>query len=660
MHNPRMDDAFALSAPVATSAELLAARRAIDTRDWMVAYDGYAVLAKEAPLPADDLERYALSAFFTAHPDQELEISEQACKASHAEGDDIRAAYTAIHVARSYFFEGKGSMASAWLRRAEQLLGDSADTYAHGFLEVARSEQAAITGDVDAALVHAERAIALADRNENADLKANARSNLGTLKIATGMTTDGIALMEEASIAAVQGELSPFATGVTCCQMISACRDLTDYNRAIEWIDATERYCQRQDLSGFPGVCRVHRAEVKAVKGDWQQAEIELERATTELERYRATVPQADGFYAIGDIRRLKGDYDGAEEALDEAHARGRSPQPARALIRLARGNTKAALSAINAAIEDEWSRPARSRLLPAQVQIAIAAGDLDLAASALDQFTELVAQYPAPALDATRDVARGRLQLAQGDAADAARTLRTAIRAWTDVEAPYEVAKARVLRGRALRALEDEDEAATEFRAAAKAFATLGATIDAAEVRKLLAEGEDIEQVTRTFLFTDIVDSTKVAELLGDTKWANVLRIHDETLHAALAASRGTIVNTTGDGVFAVFDSAVAGVAGAVAIQRAFADKRLTGLPVSVRIGLHTAEATRREDDYSGVGVHVAARVAALAKADEIVVSAAVLDALPEGQPVVVEESEEATLKGINEPVRVSRIGWD
>jgi len=98
--------------------------------------------------------------------------------------------------------------------------------------------------------------------------------------------------------------------------------------------------------------------------------------ATLELEDFRAVPPQADGFYAIGDIRRLKGDFEGAEAALREAHSRGRSPQPALALIRLAEGKVKAAAVAIGAALADQtWDRWARSRLLPAQVEIAIAAG---------------------------------------------------------------------------------------------------------------------------------------------------------------------------------------------------------------------------------------------------------------------------------------------
>ena len=175
--------------------------------------------------------------------------------------------------------------------------------------------------------------------------RAFAQTNLGFLKISSGDTRRGFALMEEASIAAVNDELSPLASGITCCRMISACRDLTDYQRATEWIEATESYCKRQSVAGFPGVCRVHRAEVKAVHGAWDTAEQELIRATDELGGYNAVPNQAEGYYAIGDIRRLRGDFAGAEDALREAHARGKSPQPALALIRLAEGKTAAALT---------------------------------------------------------------------------------------------------------------------------------------------------------------------------------------------------------------------------------------------------------------------------------------------------------------------------
>ena len=415
--------------------------------------------------------------------------------------------------------------------------------------------------------------------------------------------------MEEASIAAVNDELSPVASGITCCRMISACRDLTDYQRATEWIEATESYCKRQSVSGFPGVCRVHRAEVKAVHGAWDTAEQELVRATDELGGYNAVPNQAEGYYAIGDIRRLRGDFAGAEDALREAHARGKSPQPALALIRLAEGKTAAALKGINAAVaETDWDRWTRSRLLPAQVEIAVAAGDVSLARAAVDELGALMPDKPAPALEAGRQVALGRVLLAEGDGAAAGQALRSAIRGWREVRAPYEIARARAVLSSALRLLDDEDDADLELRAALEEFRRLGASVDAAAAERALRAAEErrsgAAHVRMTFMFTDIVGSTALAEALGDASWERLLRWHDDTLRGVIAKAGGEIVNSTGDGFFAAFDDARRGIDCAIAIQRALRDHRDdTGFAIPVRIGLHTADANRRGADYSGIG---------------------------------------------------------
>ena len=282
----------------------------------------------------------------------------------------------AAYIARTYAFAGKPALAGAWSRRAERLIGSEGDTYAHGYLALVGSESAAATGQLEAALALAEKAVAIGSTNDDRDLAAFAQSNLGWLKLSQGDVTDGFALLEEASFAAVNGELTPFTSGITACRMIGACRDLTDYRRATEWIEATEKYCSRNNLDGFPGICRIHRAEVAAVSGEWERAEQELVRATSELSKFNVAPPRAEGLYAIGDVRRLMGDLDGAEVALREAHQHGKPPQPALALVRLAQGNTRAAVKAIDAAVGDEtWDRLARTRLLPAQAEIAIAAG---------------------------------------------------------------------------------------------------------------------------------------------------------------------------------------------------------------------------------------------------------------------------------------------
>jgi class 3 adenylate cyclase len=641
---------------------LAAGRAAIDRHDWPEAFERLSEADAATPLSADDLELLAMAAFFVARADLEIELTERAFRLREAAGDAVRATFLAVQVARKLFYAGKPSIASGWIRRAQRIAGNDGDSYAHGYLAIAASEAAAARGDVEGAVQAAERAIAIAVATGDPDLGAHARSNLGSLMIATGDPTEGVALMEEASIAAVNGELSPFTSGVTACRMIGACRDLTDYRRASEWIEATERYCDRQALEAFPGVCRIHRAEVAAVSGAWDRAQTDLQRAMIELEGFNTTPPQADGYYALGDILRRKGDWAGAEDALREAHVRGRTPQPALALVRLAQGQVGAARAAIDAAVADEtFDRWARARLLSGQVEILLVAGDIGGARAAADELAAIVTAYPSPALKAGADVALGRVAAAEGDLAGAARSLRLGIRGWRDVGAPYEIARARTVLARVTRAQGADDDADLELRAALDAFRELGAAPDVAAVERDLRDAEDRRSgpptARQTFLFTDIVGSTNLAEALGDEAWAGLLRWHDEMLRTHVERGGGRVVNSTGDGIFAAFATARAALDAAIAIQRALREQRTTsGFAPSVRIGIHTGEATRKGDDYSGMAVHLAARIGALAGGGEILASS---ETLAEAGETPATEPRTVTVKGVSTPVVVAGIDW-
>jgi class 3 adenylate cyclase len=641
---------------------LPAGRAAFAGHAWRDAFDLFSRADRDSSLSGADLESFSQAAFFAGQAPLGLELKERAFKAQLAEEDQVRAAFLALDIAHDYGMTGKISIASAWLRRGEKLLEGKPESYAHAYLALDRSEAARSTGNIDEALAQAERAVQLATTARHPDLQAAALTNFGSLRIATGATSDGIAMMEEASVAAVNGELSPIATGVACCRMIAACRDLTDYRRASEWTEATEQWCERQSVAGFPGVCRIHRAEVVAIGGAWDRAELELRQAADELAGYNANMPLSDGVYALGDIRRLKGDFEGAEAAFRQANGLGRTPQPGLALIRLAEGNVKSAAAGINSALGDEtWDQWARARLLPTQVEIAIAAGDVRLARRAAEELSRIIETYESPALEAGRRQALGRVLLAEGDAAGAATEFRGAIRDWREVGAPYEIAKGRALLARALRALDDEEAADLELSAARDEFQRLGAQPDAIAAEKELRAATDRRTGPRTtrktFMFTDIVGSTNLAEFLGDESWERLLRWHDDTLRALVAKSGGQVVNSTGDGFFVAFSSARQGVDCAVAIQRALADHRRTsGFAISVRIGLHSAEANQRGDDFSGVGVHVAARVAALANGGEILATA---ETLADAGDVTASTSREATVKGVAAPVSVAAVTW-
>ena len=638
------------------------AREALQSHDWQAAYDLFGQADRAASLSGDDLEAFADAAFFAARADDELELKERAFKVRLDADERIRAAYLALDLGREYGYIGKPSIASAWIRRAERLLEGEPEGYAHGYLALARSGVAMARGDIEAALSLAEDAVAISSRARDADLQATALAALGGLKIQTGAAADGMGLMEEATVAAVNGELSPIRTGVTYCTMIAACRDLTDYGRASEWTEAAERWCQRQSVSGFPGICRVHRAEVVALRGAWERAEAELRQATDELAAYHAIPPMADGLYALGEVRLRRGDLAGAEAAVREAHGLGRSPQPALARIRLAEGNARAAFTALDSAVRAEpWNKLASLRLLPAQVEVAVAAGEVAAARTAAVALDEAAREYDSPAITATRRESWARVLLAEGDAPAAAAEARAAIRLWREVAAPYEIARGQALLAMALYAQHDDEAAELELRAALAEFERLGAPLDAAAAARELEAAEQRRgaprQARMTFVFTDIVGSTKLAEALGDVAWQQLLAWHDEALRSLIARHGGRVVNSTGDGFFAAFEAARPALDCAIAIQRALADhRRTTGFALQVRIGLHSAEATRRGDDYSGMGVHVAARVAALAAEGGIMASAATLG---EAGDVAVADARDASLKGVRDPVRVASVSW-
>ena len=159
--------------------------------------------------------------------------------------------------------------------------------------------------------------------------------------------------------------------------------------------------------------------------------------------------------------------------------------------------------------------------------------------------------------------------------------------------------------------------------------------------------------------MFTDIVTSTDLVGLIGDDAWGELLRWHDRELRSAFANQRGEEVNHTGDGFFVAFERAIDGLECAVDIQRRLARHRHEhGFAPTVRVGLHTTEATRDGGDYRGRGVHVAARIGAAATSEEILVSSAALSTMSSIR-FGLSEPRQLALKGVDEPIEVRSVNW-
>jgi len=298
-----------------------------------------------------------------------------------------------------------------------------------------------------------------------------------------------------------------------------------------------------------------------------------------------------------------------------------------------------------------------RVALLPAAVTIALAAGQSGQAREWANQLGTWAKSFATPAASAAAAAAIGQVLLAEGDVAAAMTSLREACRLWCVVDAPFEAAQCRVLVAEALRADNQPSNADVELDAAAGVFDRLGAAREAHRARSMLQEAMRV-RARRTLMFTDIVDSTRLVEVLGDEAWGNVLAWHDRTLRECFQAARGQEVNHEGDGFFVSFADPAQAVDCAVAVQRALADHRRDhGFAPQVRIGLHATEAIDLGRDYLGKGVHEAARVGAAAAAGEILATTAVIDAVV-GR-ARVSEPRELHAKGLAGTLSVASIDW-
>ena len=249
-------------------------------------------------------------------------------------------------------------------------------------------------------------------------------------------------------------ELSPFVVGLVYCGVILACQAGFEVGRAREWTlepDSVGRAAAR-DLVAFTGRCLVHRAEILQLGGSWSEA---LEEARLAAERLVETKNSAAGLalYRQGELLRLRGEFTAPKRRYRDASRNGFEPQPGLAQLRLAQGKRDAALAAIRRACAELTEPLKRAALLPAQIEIALAAGEVEEARTACLELRELAAQYESAMLDAIVAHAGGAVALAEADAPSALASLRHAQRIWLELDAPYEVARTRELIARACSA---------------------------------------------------------------------------------------------------------------------------------------------------------------------------------------------------------------
>jgi DNA-binding CsgD family transcriptional regulator len=463
-------------------------RRSFARQAWGDAYAQLSAADRQAPLEPEDLERLATAAYLVGRDDDGADVGTRAHHEFLRRGEVERAVRCAFWLAYGFLERGDQARGGGWLARGRRLLDDAQlDCVEQGYLLFPGALQALVEGDTATAGAGFDEATRIGGRFGDPDLLALGRLGLGGARLAQGETTAGVALLDEAMIAVEAGEVSPTVAGIVYCAVIEACQEIYDLRRAQQWTASLTRWCATQpDLVPYRGQCLVHRSEVMALHGAWPDAMDEARRAAKRLTAPPGQPAAGLAFYQQGELHRLRGEHAKAEDAYRQASQWGRDPQPGLALLRLAQGQVDTAAAAIRRVVDEASDFVSRSRLLPAQVEILLATGDVEAASAAASELARLAEGLGAPFLTAVAAHAKGAVLLAEGDPRAALAVLRGAWRAWQELEVPYEAGRVRVLIGLACWELGDQDGAEMELDAARWVFRQLAAAPDLARVEAL------------------------------------------------------------------------------------------------------------------------------------------------------------------------------
>jgi DNA-binding CsgD family transcriptional regulator len=461
---------------------LARARKSFDQHTWAESCRLFEAADREAPLEPEDLERLATAAYLMGREDESEALWERAHRAFLERGDREGAARSACWLALGLQLRGALAPASGWFARAQHILDEGQiECVVRGFLLIPSAIQRVVQGDPAAGDTLFSQAAEIARRYGNRDLACKAAQGRGRALIRLGRVPEGVALLDEAMVAVIAGDVSPILAGDAYCTVLEGCQEIFDLRRAYEWTIALARWCATQpDLVRYRGECLLYRAEVLQMRGQWDEAARDAQDACKLL----MSRPMAGtAFYRLGEIHRLRGEFEKAEAAYMQANERGRKPQPGLSLLRLAQGEIDTAAASVRSVLLDTRTQAARARMLAAAVDILLAAGDLENARAAATELSTIASANGASLLNAASAQAAGAVLLAEGDVAGAATLLCQAVEIWRDLGMPYEEAQTCLLMAAVCERRGDQEGRRLEVEAARRLFKRLNAECGLARI---------------------------------------------------------------------------------------------------------------------------------------------------------------------------------
>lgn len=500
-----------------------AARSAYAASDWSGALENLTAARAEGELDIDDLARMDRSAWWLRRVSESITLAEELFRGYCDRDRRADAAMAALELSLRWFIRGDMTVGTAWLNRARRIVGELAEGPANAYLLYLEASLVMMNGGDMWAGGAVEQLAELARRYPEPAIESLSMVVTGVAELRRGDTARGFALLDEAMLPVLAGRIAAEWAGDIYCTIIHVCHELADFRRMEDWTRATETWCSQFGSDAiYTGICRVHRLELRSVRGDWTDAETLLTHESAQLVDADPWVA-GEGFYQLGEIRRRRGDADGARAAYELARSAGIDPQPGEALLTLSEGRVLSARAAIDASLAGR-DRVARVRLLRGAVEIALAGRDRVAAESYADELRVSAAHFGSPGFHAWLAHAEGMLAVADRDPERALTALRRAEVAFRNDRQPYELARVHLLAADAHVLTGDEPAAAIARSRGRDILTSLGARVEdarppaptgtspltarEAEVLALVAAGAGNREVaTRLFISEKTVD---------------------------------------------------------------------------------------------------------------------------------------------------------
>jgi LuxR family transcriptional regulator, maltose regulon positive regulatory protein len=499
---------------------------------WEAARAAFAAMQQTA----ESLEGLSWAAWWLDDAETVFDARERAYRLYREEGNAAGAARMATWLAADQLdFHGAAAVAGGWLQRARRLLEPLDAGPDHGWLAFHEGYVAHAGGEGARAIDLAVTAAEIGRRFDVPDLEMLGLGLQGAALVASSHVEDGMRCLDEATAAALAGEATiPISSAWTCCFLVTACTSVQDYDRASEWCARIAEFAERYGSRYMLGFCRAEYGAVHVWRGRWADAEVLLEGSIEAFTRSRpayATGPIAQ----LAELRRRQGRTTEAVALLEGVGA-SHSGQLCRARLALDAGDPRTAADLLER-LSRRDTGPGQAPVLELLLRASIACGELDRAATVLEDLRALEQLVGTSPLRASADLADGMLAAARDDHERARTLLEDAVDGYELSGAPYETAQARVELAATLAALGRTARADAEAATAVRALRELGAVPDARDASVTPREREVLALLAEGLTNRQIASRLVVSEHTVHRHVTNILRKLDLPSRAAVAA---------------------------------------------------------------------------------------------------------------------------